>query len=72
MGHTLTIRLTPEQAKWLSDLVEQTGIPAGRFIREQLERAKNEAGRQKFLSLAGQISGEKNLSSRKGFSTKEA
>jgi hypothetical protein len=68
MSHTLTIRLTDEILNWLKEKSRATGVPVGRFIREQLERAKGEAGKQRFLRHAGQIKGPSDLSSRKGFS----
>jgi len=69
MSQTITVRLTAELAEWLQEKVRQTGLPAGRIIREQLERAKSEGGNQLFLRHAGKIGGgPRDLSSRKGFS----
>ena len=68
MSHTITVRLTPELDAWLRETARDTGIPAGRIIRDQLERAKSKAGNQRFLRRAGEISGPPDLSSRKGFS----
>ena len=67
MSHTITVRLTPELAEWLQEKSRQTGLPAGRIIRQQLERVRSEAGKQRFLRHAGKISGPADLSSRKGF-----
>jgi len=67
MSQTITIRLTPELAEWLEERRRQTGLPASRIIRHQLERAKSETGKPRFLRLAGKISGPQDLSSRKGF-----
>jgi hypothetical protein len=67
MSDTITVRLPEELAAWLAETARRTGVPAGRIIREQLERAKAEAGNQGFLRLAGKISGPPGLSSRKGF-----
>lgn len=67
MSHTVTVRLTPEIAEWLKETSQETGLPAGRIIRHQLERAKTEAGNRRFLRHAGKISGPRDLSSRKGF-----
>jgi len=67
MSDTITVRLPEDLAAWLAETTRRTGIPAGRIIREQLERAKAEAGDQGFLRLAGKISGPASLSSRKGF-----
>ena len=67
MSHTLTVRLTPELANWLEEKSRRTGLPAGRIVRQQLERARAEAGNQRFLRHAGKISGPNDLSSRKGF-----
>jgi Ribbon-helix-helix domain len=68
MSHTLTIRLTEELLAWLKQMSQRTGLPVGRIIRQQLESAKAAKGNQRFLSLAGQINGPPDLSSRKGFS----
>lgn len=67
MSHTITIRLTPDLAEWLREMSKRTGIPQGRIVREQLERAKAQADRP-FMRLAGLVDGPRNLSSRKGFS----
>lgn len=68
MSHTITIRLTEEEADWLAETARKTGIPAGRIVRQQLQNAKAASGSQRFLRLAGKISGPANLSSRKGYS----
>ena len=71
MGHTLTIRLTEELAEWLEETAKTTGLPAGRIIREQLEKARAESGQQRYMRLAGKIKGlPTDLSTRKGFSRK--
>ncbi len=67
MSHTITIRLSEELAEWLADTAHRTGLPAGRIVREQLERAKAETGDQRFLKHAGKLEGPADLSSRKGF-----
>lgn len=67
MSHTFSVRLTPELAEWLEQKSRQTGLPAGRIIRQQLERARSESGSQRFLRHAGKISGPRDLSARKGF-----
>lgn len=69
MGHTFTIRITDELLDWLKETSRRTGIPVGRLIREQLETARAEGGKQRFLRHAGAISGgPPDVSSRKGFS----
>jgi len=68
MRHTLTIRLSDELLDWLKETSHQTGIPVGGPIRQQLERAKSNAGKQLFLRHLGAISrGSPDASSRKGF-----
>jgi hypothetical protein len=63
----MSIRVTPELAKWLEEESRKTGVSQGQIVREQLEKAK--AGtRQPFMRLAGAVRGPKDLSSRKGFS----
>lgn len=69
MSNTLTIRITEELRAWLEETSRRTRIPVGRLIREQLETAKAQAGKQRFLRHAGAIEGgPKDVSSRKGFS----
>jgi hypothetical protein len=69
MSQTLTIRLTDELLSWLKETSRRTGVPMGRLIREQLESAKSNGGKQKFMRHLGAISGvPPDLSSRKGYS----
>lgn len=68
MSHTVTVRLDDDLADWLEETSRKTGLPAGKIIREQMERARNPAQRQGFLRLAGKINGPRDLSARKGFS----
>ena len=69
MGHTLTIRLTDELLSWLKETSRLTGIPVGRLVREQLESAKSNRGKQRFLRHLGAIKGgPPDVSSRKGYS----
>jgi hypothetical protein len=70
MSDTITIRVTPELAAWLKSTARKTGVPVGRLVRDQLERAKQETGNKPFLRHAGSINGPVDLSSRKGFSKK--
>jgi hypothetical protein len=68
MGHTITVRLTHELAEWLEEQAKTTGVPQGKIVRDQLEKAKATSARQPFMRLAGTMRGPKDLSSRKGFS----
>ena len=70
MGNTITIRLPEELAEWLKTTARKTGVPVGRLIREELERAKREHGTKSFMRFSGSIEGAPDLSSRKGFSRK--
>ena len=67
MGHTLTIRLTSEQAKWLKETAARAGVPQGRILRDQLARAMADSAKP-YMALAGTVTGSRDLSSRKGFS----
>jgi predicted DNA-binding protein len=40
MSKTLTIRLSDDPAAWLDQASKQSGIPKGRIVREQLEKAR--------------------------------
>jgi 2,3-bisphosphoglycerate-independent phosphoglycerate mutase len=44
------------------------GVSQGKIVRDQLMKAKTDAGGKPFMKLAGVIKGPKNLSQRKGFS----
>jgi predicted transcriptional regulator len=68
MSQTVTIRLTTELATWLKHVSKRSGVPRGRIIREQLEKARDSGGEQSFMRLAGSIRGARDLSTRKGFS----
>jgi predicted transcriptional regulator len=68
MGQTLTIRLTRELATWLEQVSEQTGLPQGRIVREQLEKARAASSVRPYMRLAGTVRGARDLSTRKGFS----
>jgi predicted transcriptional regulator len=68
MSHTVTIRLTKELAIWLEQVAKRSGMPRGRIIREQLEKARESGGEQAFMRLAGSVRGARDLSARKGFS----
>ena len=67
MSHTITIRLSKELAEWLSRVASVTGVPQGKIIRDQLEKAKAGDLSQPYMRLAGAVRGAKDLSRRKGF-----
>lgn len=68
MSKTVTIRLTRELATWLEQASKQSGIPKGRIVREQLEKARDGGKEPSFMRLAGSVRGVRDLSTRKGFS----
>jgi hypothetical protein len=68
MSQTITIRLTKELAAWLEQASKRSGMPRGRIIREQLEKARESGGEQASMRLAGSVRGARDLSARKGFS----
>ena len=67
MGHTLTVRLTGELAAWLKEVSAQAGVPQGRIVRDQLEKAKAADRGKGYMRLAGSVRGARDLSTRKGF-----
>jgi len=67
MRNTITVRLPDDLADWLRTTAKKSGVPQGRIIRDQLERARKKEERP-FMRLAGSISGPSDLSLRKGFS----
>jgi predicted transcriptional regulator len=69
MSNTITVRLPEDLAQWLELAARKTGLPKGRIVREELQKARNSANRP-FLHLAGAIAGPSDLSMRKGFSRK--
>jgi hypothetical protein len=69
MSHTITIRLPKDLAEWLADTAKRTGVPQGKLVRDQLEKAKASAGNRPYMRLAGKLRGlPRDLSKRKGFS----
>ena len=68
MGHTLTVRLPADLAEWLRETSEQAGVPQGRIVRDQLEKARASGTRKGYMRLAGSVRGARDLSRRKGFS----
>jgi predicted transcriptional regulator len=68
MRKILTFHVSDDLAKWLTETARRTGISVSRIIRQELEKAKQEAVDQPFLRLAGAIDGPADLSARKGFS----
>ena len=69
MSNTLTVRLPEDLAAWLDRTAKQSGVPRGRIIRNELEKARK-SSKQPFLRLAGVVDGPRDLSMRKGFSKK--
>lgn len=70
MSHTITIRLSRELAAWLQETATRAGVSQGQLVREQLEKAKSATPGKSFMRLAGIMRGPKDLSQRKGYSTK--
>ena len=69
MSHTITVRIPDDLDDWLRAAAREMGVPMGRLVREQLERAREQDSRaQPFMRLAGKATGPRNLSTRKGFS----
>ena len=72
MGQTITFRPTKKLAGWIEQTAAQMGVSQGQFIRSHLEQARaGDRKSRKFMRLAGSIrGGPRDLSQRKGFSTK--
>ena len=69
MSHTITIRLNKELAEWLAKTAKRMGVPQGKVVRDQLEKARSSVGSRPYMRLAGCIRGlPRDLSRRKGFS----
>ncbi len=71
MGNTLTVRLPKPLLERLRSISRNSGLPVGKLVRESLESTLSQRGDNLLLEFAGVIKGgPKDLSSRKGFSTK--
>jgi hypothetical protein len=72
MGQTITFRPTKKLAEWIEQTAARIGVSQGQFIRSHLEQARaGDRKSRKFMRLAGLIrGGPRDLSERKGFSTK--
>lgn len=68
MSQTITIRLSKELAAWLARVAAKSGVPQGKIVRDQLEKAKASGATQPYMRLAGAVRGPKDLSRRRGFS----
>lgn len=68
MGHTITIRVTPDLAEWLERESASTGMSQGKIVRDQLEKARMGGSVRPFMRLAGVVRRSPDLSKRKGFS----
>jgi hypothetical protein len=69
MAKTLTVRIPDDLAAWVDEAARTAGVSVGRFVRMQLEKAR-EASERPFLRLAGAVDGSVDLSTRAGFSKK--
>ena len=69
MCNTITVRIPSDLAQWLDETARKTGVPKGRIVRDELEKARRSES-QPFLRLAGAVAGPPTLSTRKGFSRK--
>ena len=68
MSHTISVRLPADLASWLEATAKRAGVPQGKIVREQLEKAMAKTGTRPYMRLAGTAKGPRDLSSRKGFS----
>jgi hypothetical protein len=62
MSKTVTIRLTKDLAIWFEQASKQSGVPKGRIVREQLEKARDGGKGPSFMRLAGSVRGVRDLS----------
>jgi hypothetical protein len=65
----ISVRLPKELAEWLKRAAAAAGVSQAKIILDQLEKARTREERP-FLRLAGKVSADCDLSSRKGFSAK--
>ncbi|MBM3837112.1 MAG: CopG family transcriptional regulator [Verrucomicrobia bacterium] len=67
---TISIRLSPEEARELAALARKTGRSKSEILRDafrQSRSGKSDIRRQRALALAGSLSGASDLSQREGF-----
>lgn len=62
----VTVKLPADLAGWLTDYARKAGITRERFVRMELERARD-TSKQPFMSLVGAIEGASDLSTRRAF-----
>ncbi len=67
MSRTITVRLPKDLADWLEQAAAKTGVPQGKIVRDQIEKAKAGSYPRSFMRLAGSVRGPRDLSSQKGF-----
>lgn len=63
MRSTISVRLPDDLAEWLRATARKTGVPQGRIIREELEKAKS-SNKRSFMRLAGAVDGPSGLLAR--------
>ena len=69
MSNTFTVRLPEQLAQWLRDVARRRGVSKSQIIKDNLEKARQEAPDKPFMKLAGSIEGlPRNSSQRKGYS----
>ena len=71
MSPTITVRLSKQLALGLEEMAARAGVSRSTFIRDLLEKARTAGPRPSFMRLAGSVRGSRDLSSRKGFYTRE-
>ena len=59
--------MSDSMTQWLERQAKKTGESQGKIVRDQLTRARRGAAAQSFMRLAGAVRGDKQLSTRKGF-----
>ena len=71
MSNTLTVRLPDELLEQLRRRARRMGLPVGRVVRHSIENTLAQDENIRLLEFAGLIKGgPRDLSSRKGFSSK--
>lgn len=66
MGNTLTIRIPEDLAVWLEETSQRSGVPKGRIVKDELERARA-AEEKPWMRLAGAVASGGQLRARRGF-----
>lgn len=68
MSKILKVTIPDELSDWLAVQAKRAGMPTSRFVRQQLEKTKEQTAVHPLMRFSGIVKGPANLSQRKGYS----